>query len=90
MPMMHHNNFVSSVEYQQSFSAIFDDLSLPRLPSFYINCPSRPALARSAMPTSVANAHASQGRMRRQRRRERTRGWCWYRSATSPSTASLR
>ena len=58
MPMMHHNNFVSSVEYQQSFSAIFDDLSLPRLPSFYINCPSRPAPARSAMPTSVANAHA--------------------------------
>ena len=37
----HHNMFLADGAYRQSFEQIFEDNTLPDLPSFYINAPSR-------------------------------------------------
>ena len=39
--LLHHNVFLADDQYQASFDRIFKDLSLPDVPSFYINAPSR-------------------------------------------------
>eukprot|EP00127_Corallochytrium_limacisporum_P005052 Clim_evm7s198 gene=Clim_evmTU7s198 len=37
----HHNMFVASEAYRESFDQIFNDLTLPDAPSFYVNVPNR-------------------------------------------------
>jgi len=39
--LLHHNVFLADDEYKASFDRIFNDLSLPERPSFYVNAPSR-------------------------------------------------
>lgn len=39
--LLHHNVFLADRQYQASFDSIFNDLSLPAEPSFYVNAPSR-------------------------------------------------
>jgi phytoene desaturase len=39
--LLHHNVFLADDQYQSSFDNIFKDLTLPEVPSFYINAPSR-------------------------------------------------
>ncbi|MBN2387200.1 MAG: phytoene desaturase [Anaerolineales bacterium] len=39
--LLHHNVFLADDEYRASFEKIFDELTLPENPSFYINAPAR-------------------------------------------------
>lgn len=39
--LLHHNVFLADDEYRASFERIFDDLTLPDKPSFYVNAPTR-------------------------------------------------
>jgi phytoene desaturase len=39
--LLHHNVFLADDHYKTSFDNIFKDLTLPEVPSFYINVPSR-------------------------------------------------
>jgi phytoene desaturase len=39
--LLHHNVFLAEDQYRSSFDSIFKDLTLPSVPSFYINAPSR-------------------------------------------------
>jgi len=39
--LLHHNVFLADDEYRASFERIFEDLSLPQTPSFYVNAPAR-------------------------------------------------
>jgi phytoene desaturase len=39
--LLHHNVFLADQHYKASFESIFNDLSLPSEPSFYINAPTR-------------------------------------------------
>lgn len=39
--LLHHNVFLADDQYKASFDRIFKDLTLPDVPSFYINAPSR-------------------------------------------------
>jgi phytoene desaturase len=45
--LLHHNVFLADHEYRASFDQIFQALTLPRTPSFYVNAPARtdPSLA---------------------------------------------
>lgn len=39
--LLHHNVFLADDRYKASFDSIFKDLTLPEVPSFYINAPTR-------------------------------------------------
>ncbi|MCX7609177.1 MAG: phytoene desaturase family protein [Anaerolineales bacterium] len=39
--ILHHNVFLADNEYKPSFDKIFEELTLPETPSFYVNAPSR-------------------------------------------------
>jgi phytoene desaturase len=39
--LLHHNVFLADHRYRESFQNIFDDLTLPQEPSFYVAAPSR-------------------------------------------------
>lgn len=39
--LLHHNVFLADDQYKASFDRIFNDLSLPERPSFYVNAPAR-------------------------------------------------
>jgi phytoene desaturase len=41
--LLHHNVFLADDHYKSSFDSIFKDLTLPAIPSFYLNVPSRTA-----------------------------------------------
>jgi phytoene dehydrogenase-like protein len=39
--LLHHNVFLADHRYRESFERIFNDLTLPDEPSFYVNAPTR-------------------------------------------------
>lgn len=39
--LLHHNVFLADDEYKPSFDKIFEELTLPETPSFYVNAPAR-------------------------------------------------
>jgi phytoene desaturase len=65
--LLHHNIFLADHEYQRSFHQIFNELSLPAEPSFYIHAPVRsvpnfaPANADGWM-VLVPTGHMEEGR----------------------------